>query len=250
MELGPDGALYVVDMYRCVIEHPDFVPDELKRRPDLRLGDDRGRIWRIVPVRPARPERDLSRERTVAKPRHSRKPPATTSSLSSNIPTPGSAKRPSDCSSSAADPHITPAVREQIAGSEKPVARAHALWTLIALGALKNDDLTAVLLDESPALRRQGLLLAESLAAGQIDAMPLKPLLRDRSPTVRFQTRLTLTGSTDQVLGLPLGTHDLALSGIGGGGDPWLHRAALLFLGPDRTPETIQSLTANLEGSG
>ena len=50
MELGPDGALYVVDMYRCVIEHPDFVPDELKRRPDLRLGDDRGRIWRIVPA--------------------------------------------------------------------------------------------------------------------------------------------------------------------------------------------------------
>ena len=50
MELGPDGALYVVDMYRCVIEHPDFVPDELKRRPDQRLGDDRGRIWRIVPA--------------------------------------------------------------------------------------------------------------------------------------------------------------------------------------------------------
>src|SRR5204863_2365975 len=50
MELGPDGALYVVDMCRCVIEHPDFVPDELKRRPDLRLGDDRGRIWRIVPA--------------------------------------------------------------------------------------------------------------------------------------------------------------------------------------------------------
>src|SRR2546421_7702957 len=50
MELGPDGALYVVDMYRCVIEHPDFVPDELKRRPDLRLGDDRGRIWRVLPL--------------------------------------------------------------------------------------------------------------------------------------------------------------------------------------------------------
>jgi putative membrane-bound dehydrogenase-like protein len=50
MELGPDGALYVVDMYRCVIEHPDFVPEELKRRPDLRLGDDRGRIWRIKPA--------------------------------------------------------------------------------------------------------------------------------------------------------------------------------------------------------
>ena len=61
MELGPDGALYVVDMYRCVIEHPDFVPDELKRRPDLRLGDDRGRIWRISNVGRSGPDRPASR---------------------------------------------------------------------------------------------------------------------------------------------------------------------------------------------
>lgn len=44
---GPDGALYVVDMYRAVIEHPDWVPVELKNRPDERYGDDRGRIYRI-----------------------------------------------------------------------------------------------------------------------------------------------------------------------------------------------------------
>jgi putative membrane-bound dehydrogenase-like protein len=46
---GPDGALYVVDMYRAVIEHPEFMPPELKNRPDMTLGKDRGRIWRIVP---------------------------------------------------------------------------------------------------------------------------------------------------------------------------------------------------------
>ena len=48
LEQGPDGCLYVVDMYRAVIEHPDFMPAELKKRPDLRLGNDRGRIYRIV----------------------------------------------------------------------------------------------------------------------------------------------------------------------------------------------------------
>src|SRR5207244_10045297 len=57
---GPDGALYVVDMYRAVIEHPDFMPPELKNRPDLTLGKSKGRIWRIVPEhfleRPARPQ--------------------------------------------------------------------------------------------------------------------------------------------------------------------------------------------------
>ena len=45
---GPDGALYVVDMYRAVIEHPEWVPAELKTRPDLHFGIDRGRIYRIV----------------------------------------------------------------------------------------------------------------------------------------------------------------------------------------------------------
>jgi putative membrane-bound dehydrogenase-like protein len=46
---GPDGALYVVDMYRAVIEHPEFMPPELKNRPDMTAGKDKGRIWRIVP---------------------------------------------------------------------------------------------------------------------------------------------------------------------------------------------------------
>src|SRR4029079_5622770 len=44
---GPDGALYICDMYRAVIEHPDWVPVELKNRPDERYGEDRGRIYRI-----------------------------------------------------------------------------------------------------------------------------------------------------------------------------------------------------------
>lgn len=45
--MGPDGALYVVDMYRAVIEHPDYMPVELKTRSDLATGAERGRIWRI-----------------------------------------------------------------------------------------------------------------------------------------------------------------------------------------------------------
>jgi putative membrane-bound dehydrogenase-like protein len=58
---GPDGGLYVVDMYRAVIEHPEWVPDELKHRPDERWGDDRGRIYRIVPANFRREPRSPSR---------------------------------------------------------------------------------------------------------------------------------------------------------------------------------------------
>lgn len=46
---APDGSLFVVDMYRAVIEHPEFMPVELKNRPDLLLGKNMGRIWRIAP---------------------------------------------------------------------------------------------------------------------------------------------------------------------------------------------------------
>lgn len=45
---GPDGAIYVIDMHRAVIEHPAWMPDELKGRRDLRWGDSAGRIYRIV----------------------------------------------------------------------------------------------------------------------------------------------------------------------------------------------------------
>ncbi len=44
---GPDGCLYIVDMSRAVIEHPDWMPTELKERRDLRWGDQQGRIWRL-----------------------------------------------------------------------------------------------------------------------------------------------------------------------------------------------------------
>ncbi len=45
---GPGGEIYIVDMYRAVIEHPDWVPKELKERPDQRHGDRHGRIYRVV----------------------------------------------------------------------------------------------------------------------------------------------------------------------------------------------------------
>ncbi|MBX3420705.1 MAG: c-type cytochrome [Pirellulaceae bacterium] len=45
---GPDGALYIADMYREVIEHPQSLPPVIKKHLDLTSGRDRGRIWRIT----------------------------------------------------------------------------------------------------------------------------------------------------------------------------------------------------------
>ncbi len=47
---GPDGAIWVADMYRAVIEHPEWIPPEYQRKMNLYAGNDKGRIYRIVPA--------------------------------------------------------------------------------------------------------------------------------------------------------------------------------------------------------
>lgn len=45
---GPDGALWIVDMYRYVIEHPRWIPPETIPDLDLMAGQGLGRIYRVV----------------------------------------------------------------------------------------------------------------------------------------------------------------------------------------------------------
>lgn len=46
---GPDGALYICDIYRQYIDHARFFPEEFAKTHNLRKGENEGRIWRIVP---------------------------------------------------------------------------------------------------------------------------------------------------------------------------------------------------------
>lgn len=66
---GPDGAIYIVDMYRYVIEHPKFISEEVKANLDVRAGETRGRIYRILPKgaesRPVPVVRDVSSAKLV-----------------------------------------------------------------------------------------------------------------------------------------------------------------------------------------
>lgn len=48
MTLGPDGAIYVCDFYREVIETPLSIPDDMKKRLNVE-SRGRGRIWRVAP---------------------------------------------------------------------------------------------------------------------------------------------------------------------------------------------------------
>ncbi len=51
---GPDGALYVCDMYRKTIEHPDYLPEEIRKRTDFQSGRGMGRIYRITAAKAER----------------------------------------------------------------------------------------------------------------------------------------------------------------------------------------------------
>lgn len=46
---GPDGAIYICDIYRRWIDHARFFPEEFVKANDMRQGEHQGRIWRIVP---------------------------------------------------------------------------------------------------------------------------------------------------------------------------------------------------------
>ena len=45
---GPDGALYIVDMYRKIIDHPQYVPEQSRALLDFEAGKERGRIYRLA----------------------------------------------------------------------------------------------------------------------------------------------------------------------------------------------------------
>ncbi len=46
---GPDGAIYICDIYRRWIDHARFFPEEFVKTHDMRQGENEGRIWRVVP---------------------------------------------------------------------------------------------------------------------------------------------------------------------------------------------------------
>jgi putative membrane-bound dehydrogenase-like protein len=211
MALGPDGALYVVDMYRAVIEHPEFMPNELKNRPDLTLGKDRGRIWRIVPEsfheRAARPQLgQASVQDLIALLEHSNAWWRTTAQRLLLERQDRTAVEP---------------LRKLAGSSPQPLARLHAAWLLEGLRALDDDLVLRLLDDPHPRVREHAVCLAEpKLASAPPFQKRVGELANDSDPRVRFQVALSLgEWNDDQVL------EPLATIAIAGASDQWTREA-------------------------
>ncbi len=169
LSLGPDGAMYVADMYRAVIEHPQFMPDELKSRPDLRLGDDRGRIYRLVASSAA----DQSVQRRSAPVLADMGPTGWVQALSD----PNGWTRDTAARLLAQRGAAPAGSLEQLAvAGVAPVARVHALWLLAQFQQAHVEILLAGLKDPSPDVRETALRIAEA----QDDAKLSESVLRSR----------------------------------------------------------------------
>jgi putative membrane-bound dehydrogenase-like protein len=185
IRVGPDGALWVADMYRETIEHPEWIPDDWEKRLDLRAGHDRGRIYRVYPVG--------VKPRVV--PRFDR---LSAHELVALFESPGGTVR--DMAQQRLmelqDRSVAEALEKMAQSGERPTARLHALCTLDGLGLLVAERISVIerrLADEHPAVRRHALRLSEPLlaASGSLLQAALK-LKGDADPQVRQQLAYSL----------------------------------------------------------
>jgi putative membrane-bound dehydrogenase-like protein len=225
---GPDGALYVVDMYRELVEHPQFVPESARGNVDFRRWHDRGRIWRIRPKAIAATPRNSPRLSKAGV-------PALVNLLGhSNGWWRDTAQRllVEHYMRNESDNRKVPAAALPLIALLKdranPLARLHALWTLTALNRMNAAILNEIARDPHPALREHALRVAavleqrfhkHMLATSMIIELAQDPAIR-----VRLHAAIALGDRCRQ--------EPAALDGLGkiaakDSDDPWMRLAIL-----------------------
>jgi putative membrane-bound dehydrogenase-like protein len=232
---GPDGALYVVDMYRFVIEHPRWIPAERLAQLDPRAGADKGRIYRIYPT--GKKLRAVPNLRKLS-----------TTQMVAALETPNGTERDlvqielvQRGDKSAVKPLVQLATQSKL-----PAVRVQALCTLDGLAALTPALIQSALADSDMRVRRQAIRLSEpELARTPAVAEAVLGLADD--PAVRYQLALSLGEWNDPRAGQVLGR--LAQVGMG---DTWL-RAAVLSSASHQPAEILKAVLAaapNSNGRG
>lgn len=153
---GPDGALYVADMYRGLIQHGAYVTPYLREQTISRKlvqPINRGRIWRIVP------------ENWVA-PKSKKLSSATSEQLVATLSNPDGWQR--DMAQRLLvernDKRIIPSLEALALNGINNLGRFHALWTLSGLKSSNSNLLFKLLLDKNHLVGSTALRLLEPLA--------------------------------------------------------------------------------------
>ncbi|HEX4132781.1 MAG TPA: PVC-type heme-binding CxxCH protein [Pirellulales bacterium] len=209
---GPDGALWVADMYRLVIEHPQWIPHQWQEKLDVRSGHDRGRIYRVFP----------SDKRPRAIPRLDQ---LDTPALVAALDTPNGTTRDMVHRRivERGDRAAVETLRQFVRSAKRAQTRLTALAALGGLGAIDADVLAAPLGDEHSGVRRLAVGLAEPIL-GSTPALGerLTKLADDPDAQVQLQVACTLGNWDDARAGAVLG--NIAL---GDSGDPFIVGAVM-----------------------
>ncbi|REJ97744.1 MAG: dehydrogenase [Planctomycetota bacterium] len=265
---GPDGCLYILDMYRETIEHPFSIPEDIKQHLDLESGDDRGRIYRIAP-----PEWKQKPFPNLAEMNTSKLVDQLNSTNAWNRVT---AQRLlwEQQDQAAVEP-----LHALVENSTSDTARVHALYTLDGLGALTQADLFAALDPPDPRVAEQAVLLAEKHhadfpGAGEILFRAIAEYPEDAR--VQFQVAFSLGEFDEQTTarglallasnpnlssdvqqamltsvgnrGPQLVTSLLARSDLADGEVRWLQRLAELITVNGGAPDVVNALTDMPDG--
>ncbi|MCA9106050.1 MAG: c-type cytochrome [Planctomycetales bacterium] len=182
---GPDGALWVADMYRLVIEHPEWIPADRQAQLDLRSGRDRGRIYRLVPKGSTLPLPDRSR--------------LTDDQWVELLASEHGPLR--DMAQQVLIWHGATSAEARLGellASDRAETRLHALATLHHLRRLTIDQLATAMRDVHPEVRRWSIRFAET----RLDEPEVVRLIADRAaveeaPVTRLQLAATLGESND-----------------------------------------------------
>lgn len=186
--VGPDGALYLADMYHGIIEHAIFIVpwirEQVKERR-LDTGNDMGRIYRIV---------------AENRPLHRTAPNlsnASTEELVGHLGDAGgwwriTAQR---LLVERRDAAATPLLHELGLHGKQPLGRLHALWTLDGLGTLDAETRLAAVADADERVASAAIRLCEQGLNPQQQTgliTKLAQIILTAGEPVKLQAALTL----------------------------------------------------------
>ncbi|PYU67992.1 MAG: dehydrogenase, partial [Acidobacteria bacterium] len=138
MYIGPDGALYLIDYYRNTIEHPEWMAADTYHAGYLYNGQDRGRIYRIVP----------DSQKPLPLPKNIRFGQAADAEIVQQLSSPNIWWRRTAQRLLVERHHdeAVPLLVHLLRDSPSPLGRVHALWTLDGLGKLDRKWLAILIL--------------------------------------------------------------------------------------------------------
>ncbi|WP_111595442.1 DUF7133 domain-containing protein [Chitinophaga dinghuensis] len=172
---GPDGALYIADMYRGIIQHKTYLTGYLKQQiatRQLTRPLNCGRIYRIVPKGKKVENQPLLLNR-----------PTKLLDLLHD----GNGMRRDMAQQLIIDHQLitlTPALRQMMQDSTQLLGQRHALWALEGLHALRWEDVSLILHSGNQPMQIQAIAAIPSVlsAANIKSALPLiDSLLADKS---------------------------------------------------------------------